>query len=165
MNKSNVVAFPLDRVKNVKTYSSTSIYDLFPIEVANDYVKYQKEAIEWRENVRESTVYEGYPIEPPCEPIREDMLWYVNEQKQFGVWVLNLSDQNIVLNQEFEFGWSPFVRKSTAPPHEPVHIQSKEMRHQLTWIVEEDGYGQYGMIQKDGTLWLPETRPKEWHTF
>lgn len=104
-----------------------------------------------------NTIYDGYPWVAPCDPVVEGLVWYTDEMKGFGVWVLNKSGEEIQLNKQFDFGWSPFVRKSTAPPHEPVHIQSVEIRNYLIWYVDEDGYtsmvcykkmGQFGYHRK-----------------
>lgn len=162
MSKAKVIPFPTDKVRGYQTRSVTSIYKIFPKDMADSFVKYQEMAIEWRENIKEHTLYDGYPTNPPCEPIREDMVWYCDEKKKFGVWIVNQSSEEIKLNDDIEFGWTPFVRKSTAPPHEPVHIQSAKIREQLAWIVDSDGFGQYGMVQKNGTLWVPEERPFQW---
>ncbi len=162
MQNSNVISFPTDRVREYKTNSPVSIYKLFSRNEADDFIQYHEEAIEWRERIKGKTLYDGYPEHPPCEAIRDDMYWYVDDQKNFGVWVVNQSEEEILLNKEFDFGWSPFVRRSTAPPHEPVHIQSVEMRSQLAWIVEEDGFAQYGVVRKDGELWVPQKRHVTW---
>jgi hypothetical protein len=108
------------------------------------------------------TLYEGYPFVAPCTAPREDMVWYVNPDMQhYGVWVLNHSKQPIEVNQG-HFGWNPFVRKTSAPPHEPLNVAEARNRTMLTWIVDENGYGQYGMVLAGGYEWVPSPRPEGW---
>jgi hypothetical protein len=162
---AKILSFPTDKVRGFETRNQDSIFSLFPREEAQDFIKYHETALEWKQTIKPGTIYSGYPIEPPCKPFREDMIWYTDEKKQFGVWIINQSDKEVILNENIEFGWSPFIRRSTAPPHEPVHIQTVEMRKQLVWIVDEDGYGQYGMITKnEKTIWVPNKRPKDWQS-
>lgn len=155
MKDSKVIPFPIDRVKKV---NSGNVYTMFPKEVADSFRKYHELGVEWRNNFRHQTFYDGYPYQPPCDPFVEGLAWFSDEQKNFGVWVLNKSDGEIVVNEKVEFGWSPFVRKSVGPPNEPVHIQSVDFRKRLVWYVDEDGYGQYGVIQNDGEIWLPHPK-------
>lgn len=162
MTAAKVIPFPLDKAKHYETKNPVSVYQLFPKEVADSFVQYHEMAIEWRNNIRQKTIYEGYPHIPPSPPMIEELYWFVDEKKGFGVWILNDSEFDIYVEQEICFGWSPFVRKSTAPPLEPVHIESVEIRKQLIWYVDPDGYGQYAMLKKDGTLFIPHERPTGW---
>jgi hypothetical protein len=108
------------------------------------------------------TIYEGYPLVAPCEPVRDDMEWFVDLQSQrYGVWVLNLSGNPIEVKHG-HFGWNPFIRKSTAPGFEPINVPSVEKRKNLTWIVDGEGYGQFGLVMSDGTMWVPSPRPTGW---
>lgn len=154
MAKAKVIQFPIDRVKQ----STGSVYAMFPKEVADSFMKYHELGVEWRNKYRKQTFYEGYPYQPPSEPLIEGLVWFTDEQKNFGVWIYNKSGGEIEINEKVEFGWSPFVRKSVGPPNEPVHIQSADFRKHLVWYVDEDGYGQYGVIQKDGDIWLPHPK-------
>lgn len=113
----------------------------------------------WKNEGYWKTLYKGYPFSPPCEPYREDMKWYVNESgASYGVWVLRLGDSS----SSDRPCWSPFVRKSNTPPFEPLNIPDVSTRKKLTWIVEEDGFGQYGMVMEDGYVWIPQPRPEGW---
>jgi hypothetical protein len=159
---AKIIPFPVDRAKQINTRNPISVYNFFSKKVADDFIEYQRLAIDWKNVHRSKTIYEGYPFQPPAEPIRKDLTWYTDEQRNFGVWILNESEQEIILNDEIEFGWSPFVRKSTAPPHEPVHIQTKEIRKYLVWYVDKDGYGQYAMLEKNGSVWIPVEKTREW---
>ncbi|MFS1519509.1 hypothetical protein V1503_24080 [Bacillus sp. SCS-151] len=154
--KSNVIPFP------PSGQYKASVYTLFPKEVADSYVEYCRLGVDWSNTVKQQTIYEGFPFEPPCDPILDEMIWYASEMKRFGVWVINKSHEEIRQIDDVIFGWSPFVRKSTAPPIQPVHIQSVEVRKQLTWYVDEDGYGQYCIVRKDGTIWIPYEKPDAW---
>ncbi|OIJ13360.1 hypothetical protein BKP35_08990 [Anaerobacillus arseniciselenatis] len=154
MLKAKIIQFPIDRaVKN-----SGNVYEVFPREVADSFMEYHKLGVDWRNNHRKDTFYEGYPHQPPGDPMIDGLVWFTDEQKNFGVWVYNKSGEEIVVNEKIEFGWSPFVRKSVGPPNEPVHIQSSEFRKHLVWFVDEDGYGQYGVIKKDEEVWLPHPK-------
>jgi len=155
--KGVVIPFPLKQTKR-----NGSVYDIFPKRIADNFMQYHQLGIEWRNNIREKTIYEGYPFQPPGEPIHEKLVWFTDEQKGFGVWIYNNSGQEIKVNEEIEFGWSPFVRKSTAPPNEPIHIRSVGIRNYLIWYVDEQGYGQYGIIKKNGEVWLPHPKPEGW---
>jgi len=155
--KAVVIPFPLKQKKK-----SGNVYDVFPKRVADNFMEYHQLGIEWRNNMRKKTIYEGYPFEPPCDPIIDNLVWFTDEHKNFGVWIYNNSEQKIQVNEEIEFGWSPFVRKSTAPPNEPIHINSVEMRKHLVWYVDQQGYGQFGIIKSTGDVWLPHPKPDGW---
>jgi len=146
----------------VKKKKQGSIQELFSEQEYSHYIKYLEDGEIWRQEKMNETVYEGYPFCAPCEPIHEGMLWYVNEKKNFGVWIINDSPHNIFENEEILFGWSPFVRFSTAPSHEPINITSAQLRERLVWYVDEDGYGQYSVIKNNGQLWIPIERPESW---
>lgn len=157
MTKAKIIQFPTDRVQQKKG----GVYAIFPKEEADSFMKYHELGVEWRNNHRKQTFYEGYPFMPPGDPLIEGLVWFTDELKNFGVWVYNTSNQELKINEKIEFGWSPFVRKSVAPPNEPVHIQSADFRKHLVWYVDEEGYGQYGVIQKDGEIWLPHPKKVE----
>jgi len=153
---AKVIPFP------VKPRKLGSIQDLFSEQEYNHYYNYLEDGEVWRQDKKNETVYEGYPFSAPCDPLRKGMLWYVNEKKNFGVWVINDSQHDIFENDDILFGWSPFVRFSTAPPHEPINITSAQLRERLAWYVDEDGYGQYAVIKNSGDLWIPKERPEAW---
>ncbi|RUS44906.1 hypothetical protein [Cohnella sp. AR92] len=138
------------------------IRDLFSNEEVEQYYTYFINSDDWQRDVKSRTLYEGYPAMKPCNPIRDDMVWYVNEEAGFGTWIINKSALSIQENEERVWGWSPFVRKSTAPIHEPLNLTQKEMRHHLAWIVDEEGYGQYGLVTNTGEQWVPHPRPSGW---
>lgn len=118
----------------------------------------------WLNDGHWETIYEGYPYLPPAAPPRKDAIWYVGgEHKHFGVWLLNQSD-NPVEKVDGHFGWNPLVRKSVAPPIEPVNISDVSKRKNIAWIVNENGYGQYGIIMDNGYLWVPAPKPEAWIT-
>ncbi len=160
MEKSNVIRFPIERTQK-EPVRKGGVYDIFPKEEADSFMKYHELGIEWRNNFRKQTFYPGYPFEPPGPPIIKELIWFTDEQRNFGVWVLNKSNQEVRMNPKIEFGWSPFVRKCVAPANEPIHIQSADFRKNLVWYVDEDGYGQYGVIQPDGEVWLPHPKRED----
>jgi hypothetical protein len=135
--------------------------DLFSSEDIAAFKKYFTDADNWQHDGKQRTLYDGYPKMFPCDPIRSDMVWYVSNQG-YGTWVINQSKKEIAQEAEMTWGWSPFVWKSTVPVHEPFNLRQKEMRNHIAWIVDEDGYGQYGLVTNGGDLWVPHARPDNW---
>jgi len=152
-----IYTFPLH-----KRIDLGSIRDVFSSTEHEYYLKYLEDGERWSELYRADTLNEGYPFQAPCNPMREDMIWYVDERKNFATWVINHSDSDIFENETILFGWSPFVRYSTAPPHEPIHIKSLELRKHLAWYVDSEGYGQYAVVKRDEEIWVPLPRPEKW---
>jgi hypothetical protein len=136
--------------------------DLFVNDEVNTYYKYFTDSDDWQIEGKRQTLYDGYPDVQPCNPVRCDIVWYVNHQFDYGTWVINSSKQRITENGELVWGWSPFVRKSSAPVHEPLNLTQREMRNHVAWIVDEDGYGQYGLVTNTGDLWVPHPKPDNW---
>ncbi|MGY3716084.1 hypothetical protein ACWE42_11230 [Sutcliffiella cohnii] len=157
MTKAKIIQFPLEKTR----LNNGNVNDMFPKEVADSFRQYNELGMKWRKEHRTKTFYDGYPLKPPGAPKIEGLTWFTDEQKFFGVWVYNLSGNEIIINEEIEFGWSPFVRKSVGPPIEPVHIQSADFRNHLVWYVDEEGYGQYGVIGSDNEIWLPHPKPTQ----
>ncbi|MEF3309407.1 hypothetical protein PV433_10885 [Paenibacillus sp. GYB004] len=141
---------------------SETIRDLFSEQEYRHYIQYVELGEKWRQEEMDKTLYEGYPFKAPCEPIRCDMTWYVNEGKKFGVWVINESQFDLSEYDTILFGWSPFVRFSSAPPHEPIHVTSTELRERLVWYVDSEGYGQYATVNSNQEIWIPIPRPSNW---
>ncbi|MEF3304158.1 hypothetical protein [Paenibacillus sp. GYB003] len=139
-----------------------SIRDLFSDQEYRHYMHYLELGEKWRQVEMGKTLYEGYPFKAPCEPLRDDMIWYMNERKNFGVWVINESPYDLSEFGVILFGWSPFVRFSSAPPHEPIHITSAELRERIVWYVDREGYGQYAVVKNNQELWIPIPRPSDW---
>ncbi len=128
------------------------------------YTEYVLSSESWTNDGFWESIYDGYPHKAPCKPHRSDMVWYVSPGTQhFGVWVLNQSKEGIEVTRG-QYGWNPLVRKSTAPPSEPLNVKNVESRNCVCWIVDEEGYGQYGMVMSDGYVWAPHKKPKNWKT-
>ncbi|RJG21378.1 hypothetical protein [Paenibacillus thiaminolyticus] len=145
-----------------KRKKSPGIRDLFDGISIDKYYQHFESANEWLEHKKEITTYFGYPEKPPIAPPRKDMNWYVDVERNFGVWVLNTSKKPLIANHNLVWGWSPFIRKTTAPVHEPLHLENAESRVYIAWIVDKDGYGQYGTVDKLGQVWIPHPRPHNW---
>ena len=126
MTKAKVIQFPINRA--IQNQSKAGVYAVFSKEEADSFMKYHELGVQWRNEHRKDTFYDGYPLKPPGEALIEGLVWFTDEQKNFGVWIHNRSGEDIAVNENIEFGWSPFVRKSVAPPNEPVHIQSAEFQ-------------------------------------
>ncbi|MGI2295547.1 hypothetical protein [Paenibacillus sp. GXUN7292] len=121
------------------------------------FQKYVLASEQWANDGYYKTLYEGYPFEPPCEPAHPEMEWYVSKSGNFGVWLLNYCKGEQIVSKEI--GWSPFVRKSVVPPFDPLNVPDRETRDSLTWIVDEQGFGQYGSVMSDGSVWVPCPNP------
>jgi hypothetical protein len=134
----------------------------FSEQVWNHYIEYVEAGKAWQLEKKKATFYEGYPFKAPCTPLRTDMIWYVNDAQYYGVWIVNQCGSDIVEIAGAPFGWSPYVRHSTAPIYEPIQISSMELRKHIVWIVDQDGYGQYGVVKQNGDLWIPIPRPDGW---
>ncbi|ANE48330.1 hypothetical protein SY83_20890 [Paenibacillus swuensis] len=106
--------------------------------------------------------YKGYPHFAPCMPIRNDMQWYSDPEREFGVWIVNQSEHPIFINLSMDMGWSGLVFRSTAPFYENTNVHSRKMREHLAWIVDDHGYGQYGVVEDNGNLWVPSVKPPTW---
>ncbi|CAG7651514.1 hypothetical protein ACFQI7_28135 [Paenibacillus allorhizosphaerae] len=133
--------------------------DKSEVETFHEYVM-STEA--WLNDGYWDTLYEGYPMLPPSLAPIKDAVWYVGgDHKHFGVWLLNQSNKPVT-KVDGHFGWNPLVRKSVAPPFEPVNISDTAQRKRIAWIVDENGYGQYGMIMENGYVWVPAPRPQHW---
>ncbi|WP_240420296.1 hypothetical protein [Paenibacillus periandrae] len=145
-----------------KQKRTLSLHELFFSEDVEDYYNYFKQSDNWQHEVKPMTLYDGYPNVMACTAPRGDMVWYVNYKFNYGTWLINKSNMPIVESTELIWGWSPFVRKSVAPVHEPLNLTQKAMRHHVTWIVDEGGYGQYGLVTNKGELWVPHPRPDHW---
>jgi hypothetical protein len=153
---AKIYLFP-SKVKN-----TPSIHELFSSEEVEDYYNYFKQSDNWQQEIKPMTLYAGYPFVMASRAFRGDMVWYVNDKYGYGTWLINMSRMPVVENTEIIWGWSPFVRKSVAPVYEPLNLNQKAMRHHVTWIVDEDGFGQYGLVTNKGELWLPHPRPENW---
>ncbi|WP_150274218.1 hypothetical protein [Paenibacillus tepidiphilus] len=134
----------------------------FPISESDRFKRYLQESDNWQHQHKAKTMYPGYPEVPPCDPPRSDMQWFVHPHLKFGVWVINSSEFEVIANPNLAWGWSAFVLKSAAPVYEPMNLNSVEIRKNITWIVDYDGFGQYGLVSNKGDIWIPHERPSEW---
>ncbi|OXS55050.1 hypothetical protein B1A99_25050 [Cohnella sp. CIP 111063] len=128
----------------------------------NFYSEYLVSSVDWLNNGFMQSLYEGYPNLPPNDPPLNGMSWCALPLgARFGVWIYN--PYNAESNYAKIQGWNPFVRWSSTPAYEPLNVSSAVERHNLAWIVDKEGYGQYGKVFEDGTVWVPYPRPKNWN--
>lgn len=88
-----------------------------------------------------------YPLEPDFSAFREDAYWYVSPCKTTGCWVVNLCKKPMLTPVDREHaitGWTPKVYKSPIPLHD--HKSSIPLASKAVWVVDEEGYGQYGLL-------------------
>lgn len=156
-----VIAFPVKKVSSNEELRKLTMSDCFKPDEVEAFNAYIKSAELWMNTQAWETLYEGYPQKPPCEAPHENMHWFVNSMKSFGVWVINQSE-NPIKQTNHAYGWNPFVRKSTAPLYGPLNVPNVKARKMITWVVDEQGYGQYGMVNEQGYVWVPTKRPKDW---
>lgn len=140
---------------------SQKLEDL-PLSESDRFKRYLQEGDNWQHQQKPYTLYPGYPEVPPCDPLRSDMHWFVHPDLKFGAWVINFSTSKIFVNSNLSWGWSAFVLKSSAPVYEPMNLNGAEMRKNITWIVDHDGFGQYGLVSNNGAIWVPHERPGQW---
>jgi hypothetical protein len=99
-----------------------------------------------------------YPHKPDRILEREDAYWFVSPDQQYGCWIINHFEQRfMVLKPDIEEGWSEGIYKSINPLHDhqaPLMIASS-----MAWFVDEQGYGQYVMLNDQGEI-IMLTAPK-----
>lgn len=92
-----------------------------------------------------------YPLQPDFSAFRDDAYWYLSPCETFGCWVVNLYKKPMVTR------WTNKVYKSPNPLHD--HKSSLSIASKVVWIVDEDGYGQYGLLA-NGVITSLSSGPK-----
>ncbi|SED10208.1 hypothetical protein [Paenibacillus sp. GP183] len=59
--------------------------DLFVNDEVDTYYKYFTDSDDWQIEGKRQTLYGGYPDVQPCDPVRSDMVWYVNHQFDYQI--------------------------------------------------------------------------------
>lgn len=104
-----------------------------------------------------------YPLEPDYPANRDDAIWYVSPDQEFGCWIINRSKYKFIevnSKQNVNQGWHPRVYQSPFPLHN--HKASLSIASNMTWYVDEDGYGQYVFLHDGKIGMVSSTRPKGW---
>ncbi|MFB1100513.1 hypothetical protein [Terribacillus sp. JSM ZJ617] len=91
-------------------------------------------------NVSES----DYPFVPGTKPELPGAYWFISNDREYGCWIINNSKQRLSLVQDIESPSGKTVYKSPVPLHN--HNASKAILNRMAWIVDADGYGQYGLL-------------------
>jgi len=75
-------------LKSMNSYSTSAAlraYRSFLSRGSSYIQKYFTDSDDWQHNGKNETLYTGYPWMTPCNPIRGDMVWYVNEKLGIGI--------------------------------------------------------------------------------
>lgn len=108
----------------------------------------------------------NYPFAPhlPFHLKIPDLYWYVSPCKTFGCWIWNESKRkcmNVYSNvEQVEKGWAKGVYRSPVPLHD--HKSSKQLISRVCWYIDEDGWGQYGIIIGNKIGYLVNPKPHTW---
>lgn len=140
----------------------------------NSYTKFTliEDEFEW-EYEDESIFYElkgdkfnrvdsTYPHQPDYPSNRDDAVWYVSPDKEWGCWIINKSKQRFmaISNNEAKQGWTKNVYKSPYPLHR--HKSSLTLASRMAWYVDEDGYGQYVILANSNISMISSPKPENW---
>ncbi|MEK3992705.1 hypothetical protein [Robertmurraya sp. FSL R5-0851] len=104
-----------------------------------------------------------YPLEPDFSAFRDDAYWYISPCGTYGCWIVNLYQKPMVTPKDREsakIGWTKKVYKSPIPLHN--HKSSVPLASKVVWIVDEDGYGQYGLLANGQITSLSSPKPRNW---
>ncbi|MGN7299469.1 hypothetical protein [Ferdinandcohnia sp. SAFN-114] len=155
-----------------KDPSDDSVY--VPPHQENSYTKFTliEDEFEW-EYEDESIFYElkgdkfnrvdsTYPLQPDYPSNRDDAVWYVSPDKEWGCWIINKSKQRFmaISNNEAKPGWTKNVYKSPYPLHN--HKSSLTLASRMAWYVDEDGYGQYVILANGNVSMISSLKPENW---
>lgn len=104
-----------------------------------------------------------YPKEPDYSAFRDDAVWFVSTCGSFGCWIVNHCKRLMVCPKNIdqaEKGWGRNVYKSPFPLHD--HKTSISLASKVVWYIDEEGYGQYGLLINGQISSLSTPRPKTW---
>ncbi|QXE03563.1 hypothetical protein [Terribacillus sp. DMT04] len=91
-------------------------------------------------NISES----NYPFVPGIKPELPGAYWFISNDREYGCWIINNSKQRLRLVQDIENPTGKTIYKSPVPLHN--HNASKAIVNRMAWIVDAEGYGQYGFL-------------------
>ena len=90
-----------------------------------------------------------YPLHPDIPQSREDAMWYVAPNGHFGCWIINHYAKKFMVAQDTKPAMAR-VYKSLIPLHD--HEAKESLRSQMAWYVNEDGIGQYVLLNQKGKI-------------
>lgn len=104
-----------------------------------------------------------YPNEPDFPAQREDARWYVSSCGTYGCWIVNLCKKPLLHPKSLENavkGWTSKVYKSPIPLHD--HKSSLTLASKVAWIIDAEGYGQYGLLINGQISSISSPKPVNW---
>ena len=110
-----------------------------------------------------STEHSTYPLQPDVPAKRDDALWYVAPNEEFGCWIVNKSPQKFLSVSDIskaKQGWNEKVYKSPYPLHD--HNSSLPLSSRMVWYVDSEGYGQYALLCAGKISMISHPRPSNW---
>ncbi|WP_051240066.1 hypothetical protein [Pontibacillus halophilus] len=118
-------------------YEFTIVEDEFTATVDSDYFF----SIQGQKHIKNSK----YPQQPDIPTTREDALWYVSPNNEFGAWIINTNPKRFVDTNELSLvAASERTYSSPYPLHN--HKASEGLRNFMCWYVNEQGVGQYTLL-------------------
>lgn len=105
----------------------------------------------------------SYPAFPDFNSLRDDAHWYISRCKSYGCWIVNFCEKPLKCLSnisEAEKGWSQKVYKSPIPLHD--HKSSISIASKVVWVIDKDGYGQYGLLVNGRITSISSPKPEEW---
>ncbi|MEC1716486.1 BCNT domain-containing protein [Schinkia azotoformans] len=93
--------------------------------------------------------YSNYPIHPDLPQPREDAMWYVSPYQSFGCWVINHYRKKFMVARD-NISAIGRIYKSLVPLHD--HEAKESLRSQMAWYVDEEGIGQYVLLNRKGKI-------------
>ncbi|WP_078557091.1 hypothetical protein [Bacillus alkalicellulosilyticus] len=103
-----------------------------------------------------------YPNKPDFPAQRDDALWYISPNGDFGCWIINQKRNFMTVpsNNSPKEGWVKNVYQSPYPLHD--HKSSLPLASRMAWYVDEDGYGQYVLLSNGKISLISSPKPYSW---
>jgi hypothetical protein len=120
------------------------------------YPEWYESAGDLDKDLAEST----YPLRPSnAQGQRNDAVWYFDPEGKYGCWIINQSKSRFstIDKKGPKMGWGETVYKSPIPLHDhhaPLPLCSK-----MCWYVDEQGYGQYVLMDKGIIKMISQPKP------
>lgn len=90
-----------------------------------------------------------YPLQPDIPQPRNDAMWYVSPDQTFGCWIINQYTKKFMI-ADVQPAIISRVYKSLIPLHD--HEAKESLQSQMAWYVNEDGIGQYVLLNQKGKI-------------
>lgn len=121
-------------------------------ESKDSHIFLENELLELIHSEEEQQPFSLYPVEPDIRIDNRfiDLKWYVSEDLSYGCWIQNRSKSD---EQARTKSTLAVVDKDRQAYKSPVpifdHKASKNLQSLMVWVVDEKGYGQYGVAIAD----------------